>query len=337
MLSRRLAYGVSALLILLPTAGCLWQDSAWAPPAAEVYAASYIGAVMRSANGGDHWIPLGTDSRPLVAYVKTLALDDSGTLYVGTTGGGLFALSRDEAPYHKCNLQLRSENVRDLYFSSPDGVLWVGTAFSGVFASPDGGETWVSRNEGLPTYRVNCLAGRSSVLYCGTEAGLFRWTTGGPWSAVDGFQGLDVQAILIRPDTGELVAGIGWAGRSPNLFIGTEDGTHWRPADTGLPRSTVFCLACDEFSGRLYAGTSDGVFQTTGDGARWTSCGGQIRGVRVFSIATAAGYCYAATTEGLFGSAPDSKQWNYLRLSPGTSAVTDVIVRRTITRPTSES
>lgn len=337
MPSPRLAPATAALLVLLPTAGCLRQDSAWSPPAADIYAARYIGAVMRSANGGNNWVPLGSDPRPLAAYVKTLEMDDSGTLYVGTTGGGLFALPQNDAPYHECGLDLRSGNVRDLYFSSSNGILWVGTACSGVFASWDDGQTWVPKNEGLPTYRVNCLAGSSSVVYCGTEAGLFRWTTGGPWTAVEDLRGLDVQAILVRPRTGELVAGIGWAGSGTNLYIGAGDGTNWRSADEGLPRSTVFCLASDESSGRLYAGTAEGAFQTTGDGARWRSCGGTIRGVRVFSIAAADGYCYAATAEGLFGSAQDSDRWNYLRLGPGTSAVTDVIVRRSTPRPASES
>ena len=215
----------------------------------------------------------------------------------------------------------------------------MGTAESGVFTSTDGGATWTPRNDGLTTYRVNCLVahpGDPDAVYCGTDAGLLENKGARRWTSVGGLAGMDVQALVILPGTGRMLAGAAWVGSGTNLFSSEDGGAHWEPADRGLPRASVFCLAYDAFGDRVLAGTSVGVFQLASDKSRWVRLGRNLDAVRVFSMATAEGIGYAATAHGLFGIAPGSNRWVDLGLGPTRSAVTDVVVR-SVSRPVPES
>ncbi|MCK4545960.1 MAG: hypothetical protein KAW17_00835 [Candidatus Eisenbacteria sp.] len=322
--------GRTSGLVVLLLVSCSGTDkSGWAPPALEIYAASYIGAVVRSLDGGKNWLSLGSDPRPLRAYRKMLALGPDGEVYVATSGGGLYCLARDNDPYVKINREPKSENISALHLDLPEGMLWIGTRGDGVFASGDGGDTWTQRNDGLTAYHVNCLEGdpgNPSRIYCGTSAGLFAREQQGTWREVPAFSGLDVRDLLVLPEAGVVYAALGWTGTGSCLMVSGNDGLAWEPADGGLPRSTVSCMACDRSDGRILAGTASGIYERSPGDKRWRRKGSNLSDVAVLALAAAQGHSYAATSQGFFGIGPGARHWVELSLGLNPSAVTDVIL-----------
>jgi ligand-binding sensor domain-containing protein len=320
--------------------GCFGESSPeWAPPHREVYAASYIHGVFRSLDGGKNWLAVGADPRPVQAYRKSLALTPEGKIFVATSGGGLFSLSREDEPYVDIGHTLRSDNIRSLFFDPHAGVLWVGTWGSGMYATADQGASWTQMSEGLTAYRVSCLAGnpdRPSCLYCGTTAGLFVREKDGPWREVQGTSGMDVRSLLVLPAEDRIYVGLGWAGGPSCLMSSRDRGVTWERDDRGLPRSTVFCLAHDSSTGQILAGTASGVFARGMDDSSWSRRGRKLPEARVLAVAASEGYTYAATTRGLFGIAPGAGRWRELTGSLHPSAMTDVRIRMG-SRPASQS
>jgi len=327
---RRAAVGFWTLL-WIACAGCgLRSEPGWSPPPSEIYAASYIGAVVRSLDGGRNWLELGSDPQPLMAYRKALALGGEGQIFVATSGGGLYVLQADDGPYVDRSSGLHPGNIRCLAFDPEHRVLWAGTWGSGVFVSADGGRTWSSTNDGLTAYHVNCLVPAAPVsdrVYCGTTDGLFVKEGQDAWTAVPGVSGVDARTFLIQPDGTEMYVGLGWGGEGPNVLASHDGGQTWKPADERLPTGHVFCLACDVEDGRLFAGTDRGVYQKTRGNPGWRRLGGNLPEARVFSLATAEGHCLAATARGLFGIARGATRWTHLSYPLAPSAVTDVLVR----------
>lgn len=317
------------LALLLPVAGCggRGDESTWSPPPADIYAATYIGTVTRSLDGGLNWLPLGSDPVPLRAYRKTLALGDD-RIFVATSGGGLYVLDDVDEPYVLSNRGLRSSNIGALFHRPADGWLWAGTWGAGVFRSTDNGRTWMSDNENLTTYHVNCLVGdprEAERLYCGTTAGLFSRAGGAGWRALPGLEGRDVRSVFIRPEVGEVWVGLGRTGKD-RVLLSEDHGATWKPAGRGLPDAHVLCLAVDGHGDRLLAGTARGVYVRSTEGTRWARLGSGLPRTWVFSLATFEGYCFAATARGLYGIAPGARRWMNLSAGLEPSAVTDVMI-----------
>lgn len=117
---------------------------------------------------------------------------------------------------------------------SPDGrTVYAGTAFGGVFASEDDGDTWRPMNEGLGDLHVYSIAldpNNSRIVYAGTLRGAFRSMDGGEhWiGSSKGMKELTaVFSIAVDPGHPETVL----AGTNgDDIFRSTDGGKKWTEA-----------------------------------------------------------------------------------------------------------
>jgi photosystem II stability/assembly factor-like uncharacterized protein len=160
------------------------------------------------------------------------------------------------------------------------GHLLAGTAGDGLYRSGDQGASWSPANTNLTNLMVHALlADAQGVLFAGTTEGMI-------------FRSVDQGESWTRLSTGSLV--------EP---VQTSDGSEaMRLVSNGLPSTTIYALAAAEQNGvsSLYAGTDNGIYQSTDEGVSWTRLVA-LKGVRALLI-TPDGNLLAGTRAGLFRS-----------------------------------
>ena len=158
---------------------------------------------------------------------------------------------------------------------------YAATLGSGVLGSANGGATWSTLNQGLPTANVLALVvdpAIRSTLYAGTDAGIFKTTDhGGHWAAASAGLGdvtqVTVGALTIDPGSPATV----YAGTSAGLFRTINGGVSWTPVNAGLAGRVARVITIDPTSpSTLYVGVDDvvdyidyGVYKSTDAGANW--------------------------------------------------------------------
>jgi len=163
---------------------------------------------------------------------------------------------------------------------------FAGTTGSGVLKTTDGGASWATVNQGLPTASVQALVKDPSydTLYAGTDAGVFKSTDGGQsWAAandgLDGASPATANGLALEPWDGK--EGIPapatvYAATSQGLFKLLKGAGPW----TSISVPTGFVprvIAIDPISpSTLYLGVDDtnlgidnGVLKSTDGGSSW--------------------------------------------------------------------
>jgi photosystem II stability/assembly factor-like uncharacterized protein len=255
-----------------------------------LYLATEFGGILKSADSGETFQPMNegfanhrlseitSDGKRLYASSTYEGL--FGGVFVSNDGGLQWSLRANEDALHGRNLHslaASSENAGVVFAASDDAIL----------KSVDGGKTWISVSEPhvvavrtaqhirsaghvhIHAVRVVQLGKGESILFAGTDAGLFRSTNSGTtWEQVKagGLTGVSVLAIY-APSSG--TASRLAARTSSGLFVSQDTGRTWQPAvvpngyyiyDVALPM---------DHDVAILAATSRGVLQSTDEGAHW--------------------------------------------------------------------
>src|SRR5262249_31665928 len=135
--------------------------------------------------------------------------------------------------------------------------LIIGTA-AGIWGATLGG------HGGLHLVTVGALASRNvfavaddpvsrSIVYAGTDAGLFKSTDGGlsfGTSVTNGLTAIGIFALLFDPASPSTF----YSGTRDGVFVSTDAGTSWTPMNAGLTKPRVNALArAPGPGGALYA------------------------------------------------------------------------------------
>ena len=209
------------------------------------------------------------------------------TLYAVTNSGSGLYVSTDAGATWTNKLYTGLRMYAVAVDPTNPAKLYVGTDYSSVLRSSDGGETWQSATFGPP--------GANSY----------------------------VQALAIdrlAPNT--IYAGLSDYSNVLRLYKSTDGGVTW----TGLAiGSDVFVIALDPTtSGTVYAGTSHGVYKSTNGGATWSNLGVAL--AYVFGLAidpTAPSIVYAGSNLGVFKSTDGGSTWNQIRSTPTYAVAVD--------------
>jgi len=321
---------LAGLLLLGACDRLTGQRSSPTPQAPEahpsLFAAGYRGGIYQSSNGGETWTPLLPDAGDLSHYFKVLALSQgpSPTLYVGTTGQGLYRVPLGEEPSPVALPGLKDANVKDILLDPTDSNrVYVATWGRGVMLSRDRGETWRAWNEGLTYAFVRALTVAPTTpltVYAGTVGGVFARRADGPvWEARStGLGVLNVKALAIGPgDPRMLYAGTAPHKNLTSLYRSDEEGGSWQALEAGLTGVTVFAILPDPLEPRtVLVGTSDGVRVTHDGGRRWKDWSDGLPEAPVYSLLLTpqpSRAVFAATHGGVYRRREGEGRWLALR------------------------
>lgn len=204
--------------------------------------------------------------------------------------------------------------------------LYVGTIGEGLFRSLDGGRTFRRACDGtFVECDVRAIAvhpQRPSVLYMGTELGLFRSADGADnWTQVEGpLAGLQVWSIHIPPRRPDVIL----VGTCPSGFFRSDDGgATWAVAsatvETVCPRilhtRVTTIVANPDNPDLVWAGVEIGGVHASRDGGRtWTPHGAGLTSRDIHALAVVPGpdgrrRLLAATNNDLNLSDDDGATW----------------------------
>ncbi|MHB8729509.1 MAG: WD40/YVTN/BNR-like repeat-containing protein [Sulfuricaulis sp.] len=142
-----------------------------------------------------------------------------------------------------------------------------------------------------------------------------------------GSEGGSVRAIVITPTRPAILYAATSGG---GVFRSRDGGSHWQPANRGLPRMDILALALDPASPRtLYAGTRGGLFKSHDGGASWQPAGAGLGEEQIKVLLTDpanARTLYAGTYHGLWKSADEGQTWSRLAGQPESSNITALAI-----------
>ncbi len=281
------------------------------------------------------WTVYDQSNSGLSDYIQTLAADDMGGLWVGTSESGLARLSADGnwTIYNTGNSGLPDNKVRALVVDSAGG-LWAGT-WGGGLAHLDADGSWtiyhagyrdsatdksIDANSGLPTNLIDSLAlDGAGGLWAGTYAGLAHFGADKTWTVYTQSNSAlphDWIDCLAVDGAGGL-----WIAANYNLFIAGQDNpaflvrlgadetwTIYDQSNSGFPSNTVWGLISDNMGG-MWIGASHGLARLASDGV-WATYDSRNTGLPVASVLSllsdGAGGMWAGTDGGgLAKLAPD--------------------------------
>lgn len=226
--------------------------------AGTIWAATENGLVRWRDGGGadgkpDIKVYKTADGLPTLR-LRTLAFDAQGTLWIGTTGGGLVAFAGEKFTIYSTANGLPHQEVRHVV-ADPRGGIWAATAGGGLVRMVNGQMKVFTTRDGLPTDHLTALAiGRKGELWVGTwGAGVARLRDG-RFSTINtgsGLAGDQIWSLLVD--------------REASLWIGT-----WVGGLNRLRERTFFPLGKPE---GLTHDNARAVLHAR-DGAVWVSLAG---------------------------------------------------------------
>jgi hypothetical protein len=316
---------ILGLSLLFSAAGCSKTDLSSLGNNTTCYAAAYNKGVYKSENGGKSWYPLVAEQEDIYLYSKRLFLSpDAKTLYVTTTGNGLFSIDLRKGVLNRVD-GFKDEDIRSVAFRNvskgqySEVEIFVGKKEIGIYKTVAGSDRWEPFNNGL-TYRdVNMLYTDKAGFFVATINGIFKWgDSSGAWMDVsEGIKnrniislGADIQGKMIFAGAGAHQESKRIFQSRPSLYKSTDNGKTWVPSDNGLPDDiSVFSIAVNpSMPERIYLGTSEGIYRSTDSGRKWSKMDGglpdefKVLDIMIVHLSEGKDLVYAAGVNGLFAA-----------------------------------
>lgn len=302
-----------------------------------VYAAA-AGGLFKSSDRGETWEFRSDgirDERGLLPEggVISVAIDpvNSAVLYAGTEAG-LFQSLDGGHSWHPQGSGLVTINGGPVRVSgiaidrTSSSTIFATGQPAGVFKSTDAGESWTllavaDLPRELSFTAVAIRPDAPNVVLAGPSyAGIFRTDDGGlTWRQIrsGGTRDLSFHSFVFDPRDPRVV----YAGAFEGVFVSIDGGSVWRGLNEGLPAGDAVlapnsALLLDPIQpGRLWAGTTSGVYAFDPELERWTAFSPESLDVPVEALAAASdGTIYAGTYgRGVFAKRPDADSWRAIR------------------------
>jgi photosystem II stability/assembly factor-like uncharacterized protein len=279
---------------------------------ATVFAATLLGGVFKSTDGGTTWGNSGLvdeflfkvavdPANPDLVYVAS-----SNGVRKSSNGGGTWTTLGEPA------------TVVFSMASDPNNrnTVYLGTTAGGVFKSTDGGTSWTHADAGLPARNILALTVDSATgtLYASPEqSGVYRSSNGGAsWAQTDNSLIATTQITSLIVDTKlNLVYA---SSNGQGVFISFDHGDNWITVNSGLTTMIVNELSVDSLqTGIVYAATAGGgVFKSKDGGNTWNPFNSGLGNLSVNAVRAdpqQPGAVYAATQGGVYKSTDGAMTW----------------------------
>ena len=208
-----------------------------------------------------------------------------------------------------------------------DYTFCVGTVGSGLFRSPDEGETWNRVTAPMPVEgNVRALAvypDNPHRILAGSDNGIYRSeNNGATWEMLDSpMDGTQIWSIGVDPVDPDTI----FAGTRPDAFRSKDGGKHWDklslgvtiPCPIGIPRTTRIIVDPSDHR-TVWAGIEvDGVYKSLDGGDTWVHLpplGPDLFHGDIHDMALGVGQpraIYASGPYGIATSTDEGESWDY--------------------------
>jgi photosystem II stability/assembly factor-like uncharacterized protein len=238
-----------------------------------------------SSNNGDSWT--NTIPTPGLSFFS-LGIGANNKIFAGGGSyGGLYCSTNNGNSWDF--LGFSGTTIWSLD-SDEGGTILAGTD-QGAFLSNNNGTSWISINNGLPTYHLIYEIKKKSVSAFFARAGfgspIYRTTDGGlSWISI-GLNDKYPNSIGVHPN------GSIFCGSEYGVFRSTDDGNTWTEWNKGLIGLQISTLYIDRNGNTLLSTASDGVFQLDNNGQNWISMNTGLSSTVNTFITNSQGYIFA--------------------------------------------
>ncbi len=232
-------------------------------------------------------------SYPSTASVESMT-SCGNTIMVGSKSEGIY-ISNDNG-----QTWLQKNNGLPAYLNEVSSVACDGSTFyatiiySGFYISNDGGNNWTEANNGLPNAPyIKSFVFSGNDLFVGCDSGVYHSSDNGAnWTAVNnGLTDLDVRALGI---IGQYIF---VSTYSDGLFRSPLNSINWTKVNNGLP-SNEYVRCFTEISGKIFIGTTGGVYYSDNNGDLWNAANNGIGNEIITSLAVSGNYLFATLGSG---------------------------------------
>lgn len=264
---------------------------------------SHIGSrVYKSKDNGESWFEtenLGGTS---------VAVNDSGHIYVGETGYGQYSVSKDGG-YNWTHYTHPSPFIRCIEIND-SGHIFIGGNYT-AYRSTDNGFSWTTLSGGITSEIRSIAFNDSGHIYVGnwqeytSQSGILKSTDNGDtWTTVKlGFRVNSSHNIVIN-GSGDIIVG-SWGD---GIWKSTDNGNTWNQKNSGLGHLYIKSIHISN-DGNIYAGISGGgIYRSTDNGETWQQVGITVAGVKKIAINPTNGYVFAAVN-GVSRSTDEGQTW----------------------------
>ena len=226
-------------------------------------------AIYLSTDNGNTWVQKGV----VHSQTQLIAINPiSGYLFAGTTQNGLFRSTNRGESW----IQVLTDDSIYPYptsiagiFITPSGEIYCRT-YRTIFYSNDNGDTWVEKDNDLPSYVGNGFPssiGPDGTLYTGTHYGVYRSTDGGDtWLPPTNYINVVVNDITVSDD-GSIFAATGGYG-VPCVLKSTDKGDTWTQVNDGFGAHSAGTIIYNPITKDLFV--TLGIFYNDFSGASYT-------------------------------------------------------------------
>jgi len=244
---------------------------------------------------------------PFGGTIHALSIDESGNIFAGTIGKGIFRSSDNGANWIEINAGLTSNNVETIDINS-SGDIFAGTTFNGIFRSTNNGDNWIPINNGLTNSSIEALDINSSGdIFAGSfGGGVYRSTdNGGNWTQINnGLINSNIVSIVINSNNDIFAGSFG-----DGIFLSTDNGNNWSPVNNGLPSTTINTIIIND-NGDILAGTSsDGIYLSSNNGTNWNAANTGIPSTSINAFTINNSEIIAGTNDGIYISSNTGSSW----------------------------
>jgi photosystem II stability/assembly factor-like uncharacterized protein len=279
----------------------------------------YAGAgttLYLSKDFGESWIAIFTSPWGRVISIDVV----NGKIYVGVENG-LYCSSDQGVNWEKADATLPTNPVNTII--SVGEEIYIGFEATGVYYSPDNGNTWTELYEGKT---VLTLATRENQVYAGTSLkGIFSYSkTNKKWQDINtGLFSLEISRYMLKNNNYIQQQGIDaynnnvYVNGKFGVYISDDKGINWKykkfnnDAIEGWTHPN--CLKVHGNS--IYVGIASmiqnqaGIYKSIDNGNNWTFFNKGIENEDVNSIAIKNENIFVATFKGIFRSGINIANW----------------------------
>jgi photosystem II stability/assembly factor-like uncharacterized protein len=277
-----------------------------------LYAGLAGNGIARSTDGGNSWLSEGNGVGDYWVNVIAVNPSNSQVIYAGTDRAGVFKTTNGGNSWSSMSSGLA--NVSGAKNISPKPYRHFPPDFQQTIEDDDPlmpgalSPKTVTADTSYSVLSIGFDQHNPAIVYLGTDnSGVFKSiNSGGSWSltSLTGKPIYDLVLDWVNPNFVYAAT----SGASSTLWKSLDNGSTWNVYNQGIQGLTMNQLIIDPSdANHLYAGTSDGVFQSINGGTSWQRFG--LAGQNVNSVALTPGGLSAATSAGLQITTDGGAHW----------------------------